>query len=201
MTAAEFTALLLYGAAMSFSPGPNTALSAALAAQGGMRRALPFVASVPVGWALLFLLSTAGLGALMQRPAVRVALLLAASAYMLAIAWALARRSALSQADPARLGVGFAQGVALQFVNGKAWLNALTISAGWVAGAPDPVARVPWVLPVLLAFGFFSNLTYAAVGAVLRGWLAQGHRLLWFNRTLAALLVATAAWVAAGALG
>jgi len=201
MTAAEFTALLLYGAAMSFSPGPNTALSAALAAQGGMRRALPFVASVPVGWALLFLLSTAGLGALMQRPAVRVALLLAASAYMLAIAWALARRSALSQADPARLGVGFAQGVALQFVNGKAWLNALTISAGWVAGAPDPVARYLAVLPVLLAYGFFSNLTAHTVGSVLRGWLAQGHRLLWFNRTLAALLVATAAWVAAGALG
>src|SRR5574343_358997 len=181
MTAADFTALLLYGAAMSFSPGPNTALSAALAAQGGLRRALPFVASVPVGWALLFLLSTAGLGALMQRPAVRAALLLAA-------------------AGPARLGVGFAEGVALPFVHGKAWLNALTISAGWVAGAPDPMARVPLVLPVLLAFGFFSNLAYAAVGAVLRGWLAQGHRLLWFNRTLAALLVATAAWVAAGVL-
>jgi hypothetical protein len=34
------------------------------------------------------------------------------------------------------------------------------------------------------------------VGHALRGWLAHGARLLWFNRALAAVLVATAAWMA-----
>ena len=38
MTAGEFLALLLFCAAMSFSPGPNTTLSTALAANHGLKR-------------------------------------------------------------------------------------------------------------------------------------------------------------------
>jgi hypothetical protein len=33
------------------------------------------------------------------------------------------------------------------------------------------------------------------VGSLLRHWLAQGQRLLWFNRALAVVLAATAAWM------
>ena len=38
--------------------------------------------------------------------------------------------------------------------------------------------------------------TYALVGSALRHWLTQGRRLLAFNRVLAGVLVATAAWMA-----
>jgi hypothetical protein len=33
------------------------------------------------------------------------------------------------------------------------------------------------------------------VGAALRGWLAQGARLLWFNRAMALVLIITAFWM------
>ena len=105
--------------------------------------------------------------------------------------------SRLSEADARRLNVGFWQGAALQFVNIKAWLLALTIVAGWVAGHGDSLQRLAVVLPVMVFFAFSSNLTYAAVGALLRQWLAQGRRLLWFNRAMALVLVATAAWMVA----
>jgi threonine/homoserine/homoserine lactone efflux protein len=51
------------------------------------------------------------------------------------------------------------------------------------------------VLPLMMAYGLASNFTYALVGSALRGWLAHGRRLLWFNRALALVLVATAAWM------
>ena len=60
----EFTALLVLATAMSFTPGPNTTLSTALAANGGLRRAMPFVCAVPLGWSALLLLCAWGLGAL-----------------------------------------------------------------------------------------------------------------------------------------
>lgn len=44
-----FTALLVLATAMSFTPGPHTTLSTALAANHGLRRAMPFVCAVPVG--------------------------------------------------------------------------------------------------------------------------------------------------------
>ena len=67
--------------------------------------------------------------------------------------------------------------------------------AGWIAGRPDALQRLAVVLPVMLLFAFFSNLAYAATGALLRQWLAQGRRLLWFNRAMAGVLTATAAWM------
>jgi threonine/homoserine/homoserine lactone efflux protein len=33
------------------------------------------------------------------------------------------------------------------------------------------------------------------MGSVLRRWLSQGQRLLWFNRTMALILLATAVWM------
>ena len=53
MSAQELTALLLLSAATSFTPGPNTTLSTALAANLGLRSALRFVLAVPVGWGML----------------------------------------------------------------------------------------------------------------------------------------------------
>lgn len=201
MSAAEVTALLLFCTAMSFSPGPNTTLSTALAANGGLRRALRFCVAVPMGWTVLMLGSGLGLGALvLGMPALRWAVKLAGVAYMLWLAWRLARAGQLAQVDERRLRVTFWQGVGLQFLNIKAWMLALTLTAGWVvnsAGQPasNPGQRLAIISVVMALFAFTSNFTYALVGSLLRDWLAHGSRLLWFNRVLALVLVGTAAWM------
>lgn len=200
LTASEWSALLVLATATSFTPGPNTTLSTALAANRGLRGALHFVASVPVGWGLLFTLCALGLGSLVLAvPALRWAVLLSGVAYLLWLARRLWGAGTLAQADAARLNVTFWQGVALQFLNIKAWMLALSIVAGWVAGRPDVSARFAATLPVMLAFAFFSNLSYALVGSLLRAWLAQGRRLLVFNRCMASALVLTAGWMLWGA--
>ncbi len=196
MPLVEFTALLALATAMGFTPGPNTTLSTAIAANQGLRAALRFVCAVPVGWTLLLLLCASGLGAVVVAvPALRSAIKAVGIGYLLWLACKLSRSARLSEADSSRLNVGFWQGVALQFVNIKAWLLALTIVAGWVAGHSDSTQRLAVVMPVMLFFAFTSNFTYAATGALLRHWLAQGTRLLWFNRTMALVLVLTAAWM------
>ena len=210
MTASEFSALLVLATATSFTPGPNTTLSTALAANFGLRRALRFIVAVPVGWGLLFTLCAAGVGALVVAiPALRWAILLGGTAYLLWLARRLWGSQSMAQADPARLGVGFWQGVGLQFLNIKAWMLALSIVAGWVAGQADAQQRYLAVLPVLLAYAFFSNFSYALVGSLLRHWLAgpvvdglpTGRRLQVFNRLMAVALVLTAGWMLAGGAG
>ena len=162
MTAAEFSALMLLSAATSFTPGPNTTLSTALAANFGLRRAMRFVCAVPVGWGLLFTLCAVGLGSLVvAQPALRWGILCGGVGYLLWLAWRL----------------------------------AMSVVAGWIAGRPDATERTLQVLPLMLAFGFFSNLTYATTGSLLRGWLAHGQRLLVFNRCMATALVLTAVWM------
>jgi threonine/homoserine/homoserine lactone efflux protein len=204
MNAAEFSALLVLATATSFTPGPNTTLSTALAANLGLRRAMRFVCAVPVGWGLLFALCAGGVGALVVAlPLLRWSILLGGVGYLLWLAWRLSGSRSLSAVNAARLNVTFTQGVMLQFLNIKAWMLALSIVAGWVAGRPDAAERFVQVFPVLLAYAFFSNLTYATVGSLLRHWLAgpvvagqpTGGRLLVFNRCMALALVLTAVWM------
>jgi threonine/homoserine/homoserine lactone efflux protein len=192
----EFTALLALGTAMSFSPGPNTTLSTALAANRGLKGAMHFVCAVPLGWGALVLLCAFGLGALLVAAPILVWVVKAIGvAYLLWLAFKLSRSSSLAQADAAKLNVTFWQGAALQFVNIKAWMFALSVVAGWLAGKTDFAERLMVVLPTLMAFAFFSNLTYAVIGASLRGWLSKGARLLWFNRAMALVLIVTAFWM------
>ena len=201
MSSAEVTALLAFCTAMSFSPGPNTTLSTALAANLGLKRALRFCLAVPAGWTLLMLGCGLGLGALILGvPALRWAVKLGGVAYMLWLAWKLSGAARLAQADPRQLDVSFLAGMGMQFVNIKAWMLALTLTAGWVvnaAGQPstNPGERLAITCAVMVVFAFTSNFTYALVGSLLRQFLAQGRRLLWFNRMLALVLVATAAWM------
>lgn len=201
MSPSELTTLLLFCTAMSFSPGPNTTLSTALAANFGLRRAMRFCVAVPTGWTLLMAACGLGLGALVTGvPVLRLAVKVGGVSYMLWLAWKLSRAGRMAQVDAARLDIGFWQGVGLQFLNIKAWMLALTLTAGWVVNAlgqpsQNPLERLAIICGVMAVFAFTSNFTYALTGSLLRTWLAQGARLLWFNRALAAVLAATALWM------
>ena len=216
----ELSALLVLATAMSFSPGPNTTLSTALAANHGLGVALKFVCAVPVGWGLLLSLCSFGLGALIiAAPLLTLAVKAIGVGYLLFLAVKLlnlklptpktlnwgqtpikpTNLTSTGQATASKLDVTFLQGVAMQFVNIKAWMLALAIVSGWIAGRANPGERFAIVLPLLLAFAFFSNLTYALVGALLKDWLAgpngSGRRLIWFNRGMAMVLALTAFWM------
>lgn len=198
MPLAEFTALFFLATAMSFTPGPNTSLATAIAANRGLAPAMRFVLAVPVGWCLMLLLCAAGLGAtVVAVPALRWAIKVLGIAYLLWLAWRLAGSARMAQADGSHLSVGFWEGVALQFVNIKAWLMLLAIVASWIIGRDDGMQRLALVVPVMAGFALASNFAYAAVGALLRGWLAHGARLLWFNRAMALVLAITALWMIA----
>ncbi len=201
MNSVEFTALMMLTTAASFTPGPNTTLSTALAANFGLKRSLHFVLAVPLGWGLLLSVCAGGVGALvLALPTLRIGIQIVGIGYLLWLAFKLARTGTLTQAHAAQLTVTFWQGVMLQFLNIKAWMLALTVIAGWVAGRADAVQRFAIVLPLMLAFGLASNLMYALIGSLLRDWLSgpdnSGRRLRWFNRFMAAILVLTAAWMA-----
>ena len=196
----EFTALLVLATAMSFSPGPNTTLAAALAANHGLLRAMPFICAVPVGWGVLLSLCALGLGALLLAvPLLSMVVKITGVAYLLWLATKIARSRQLSEADAKKMNVGFWQGAALQFVNIKAWMLAIAIVSGWIAGRADPGLRFAVVLPVMLVYAFASNLLYALAGSLLREWLSgplgSGQRLRSFNFIMAGVLVVTAIWM------
>lgn len=196
LSSEELTALLVLSTAASFTPGPNTTLSTALAANRGLRSALKFIVAVPIGWGLLLSLCMAGLGNLVLAvPALRWVIMLSGTLYLLWLAYRLWGTREMATANADRLNISFMQGVSLQFLNIKAWMLAISLVAGWVAGKEDALARSMVLLPIMMCFGLVSNLTYAIVGSLLRQWLSEGLRLLVFNRCMATALLFTAIWM------
>jgi len=196
LTSEELIALMVLSTASSFTPGPNTTLSTALAANHGFRSAMKFIVAVPVGWGLLLSLCLAGLGQLVLAvPALRWVIMAGGTSYLLWLAFRLWGTREMASANAARLNITFAQGVGVQFLNIKAWMLALSLVAGWVAGHDNALERSLVLVPIMMSFGFFSNLTYALMGSLLRTWLSQGRRLLVFNRCMSAALVFTAIWM------
>ena len=84
-------------------------------------------------------------------------------------------------------------------------LGRAVVAAG-LSGLFLLATRAPWprrtdwwplaiICVVMMGFAFSSNFVYALMGSLLRQWLAQGSRLLWFNRTLSMVLAVTALWM------
>jgi threonine/homoserine/homoserine lactone efflux protein len=101
MSTAEFSALLLLFAAATFTPGPNTTLATALAANRGLRGTLHFICAVAAGWIMLLLLCGAGLGALvLAAPWLRWGILVVG--VLTCCGWPRAWRAAARWARPTR---------------------------------------------------------------------------------------------------
>jgi threonine/homoserine/homoserine lactone efflux protein len=195
MSTAEWLALLTLCTVSSFTPGPNTTLSTSMAATAGLRATLPFIAGVPVGWSALLILSVTGMSAvLLEHPTMRQGLVIAGSIYLLWLAQRIFRSGNLQISRQAQV-VGFWGSVALQFLNIKAWLLAMTISSGWLLGQEDMWSRWFGVWPVVAAYAFASNYSYALVGSSLQRWLQTGQRLRLFNGAMSLMLVALAGWL------
>ena len=89
-----------------------------------------------------------------------------------------------------------AHGAALQWLNPKAWIAAV---AGMGAYGTGGGAERIWLFAALyFAICWVSIAAWAYAGARLRGVLDDARRMRLFNRTMAALLAASAAYMAVG---
>ncbi|AQV95032.1 threonine transporter [Cupriavidus necator] len=199
LTAAQFLALLTLLTVGLFTPGPNTTIAAVTGANFGLRATLPHCVGVAFGFASILALCALGVGALiLGQPALAAVVHVAGVAYLLWLAWKIARSTALAEKQVLR-PLSVWQSAVLQYANIKAWMLALAVAASYMAGAPSPAQRVLLVCGVFGVLGFVSNGVYGVLGASLRQWLQQGQRVRWFNRAMGAALALTALWVAVSA--
>lgn len=183
--------LLLFAIVMSATPGPNNILVTSSSVRFGLRRTVPHVVGVAVGFAVMLFLMGMGLGALfLAVPLLRRVLALASIAWMLWLAVAIARSAppetnASARARPFTL----VEAMLFQWVNPKGWMIAITAAATFVAAGA--VLR-----SAVLIASVFLCVCLPAVGA----WAATGHALgpylkgFWFrlfNIVMAVLLVAS----------
>lgn len=173
----------------SITPGPNNLMLAASGMGFGLRRTVPHIAGIAVGFSGLLLLCGFGIGALVASvPGSEIVLASAGSGYLVWLAWRLRVDSLSAPAEAAPKPLSLIGAAAFQFINPKAWLMALTC-----AGTFLPALGADWPAVLLMTLiGAAINLpcvtVWAALGASIRSLL---DRPAWRRRCNVALVLLT----------
>ncbi len=197
-------AFIAFAFSTAGSPGPNNMMLAASGANFGLRRSVWHILGIVLGFPAM--IAAVGLGAgevLTRLPILQTGLKIAGSLYLLYLAWRIATAAPAGadalQEDERRLSrrarpLTFWEAAAFQWVNPKAWTMVIAM-LGVYAGHNGS-----YVQDVLLMAGLFIGVaSICATGWVLIGMAAarllSRERLVWFNRLMALLLVASLALV------
>ncbi|MGF6545342.1 LysE family translocator [Paraburkholderia youngii] len=166
--------LVLFVAVATATPGGATTLATASGARFGFVRSIPLMLGIALGLALLAALAALGLGGLLLAlPSLQTAVKALGSAYLLWLAWRIARSGPPNAGNGPARPITLVNGFLLLWLNPKGW--AMTVGA---AASFALLANNPNRLAMLLggAFG-------VAACASLALWCALGVLLARLFRT------------------
>jgi threonine/homoserine/homoserine lactone efflux protein len=177
--------LAAYAFVMSITPGPNNLMLAASGIAFGMRRTVPHMLGISVGFSTVLIACGLGVGTLMTEvPATALALKLLGTGYLIYLTWrmrnAFSVRSDRSLARP----MSFVEASLFQYVNPKAWLAALTGVAVFLPGEAIRWTSLAIFVTVFFVVGFPCIATWAALGTAVRRLIARQH----WSRALSAVV-------------
>ena len=189
-------ALLAFIVPMCFTPGPNNVLCAAHGSRHGVRKTVPLIGGMAIGWSVLGL----GIGVstvfIEENESIIQILSYLGATYIAYLGYKIAMASSIEEKGNAEAVLGPKTGFMLQIVNGKAWIHfvVLMTTFGTVFGT-GVEGKVALVL-LNLSFGFLAVLSWAAFGTLLRNIFSGEEAGIWLNRGLGLLLFLVAVWIA-----
>ena len=192
MTPDLLTALIGFAFVSSITPGPNNMMLMASGANFGLRRTVPHMLGVSLGYSFMVTMVGVGLVQIFDLfPLTYTLMKIASVAYLLYLAWKIANAAPSTPNAPDTAGrpFSFLQAVAFQWVNPKGWIMALTAITAYTADRT--MANVLIVAGIFLLTGLPSITIWTVLGQQLRRFLTNAARLRAFNIVMALLLVGT----------
>ncbi|MEX0280014.1 MAG: LysE family translocator [Arenibacterium sp.] len=190
MTQELILGLALFAFVSSITPGPNNLMLLASGANFGFRRTLPHMFGISIGHMIMVALMGAGLAQVFSLyPPLQLALKTGAVIYMAWLAWKIANAAAPKPGQAGGRPLTFLQAAGFQWVNPKAWMMAITAITAYT-----PVQTIATVTIVCLVFAGInlpSVGSWTILGQKMTVLLTSRARLVWFNRTMAVLLLAS----------
>jgi threonine/homoserine/homoserine lactone efflux protein len=177
---------------MGFTPGPNNILVASSGANFGFRATIPHMLGITFGFPLMLLIVGLGLARVyIAFPLLHALLKYTCIVYMLYLAWRIAAASAMDEARRTSKPLTFIQGAAVQWVNGKGWVVALSVATTYTVVDRTLPLQIAALAAICVGVTMASVCCWTLFGTLLRNFLQTEVKRRWFNYTMAALLIAS----------
>lgn len=182
--------LVLFAAAVTLTPGPNVVLVTASAANFGFRRTIPQMLGITLAFGLMIMAAGLGLAAVVHaEPRLHIALKYTGAAYLLYLAWRIARADAARGTAARSRPIGFMAASLFTWLNPKAWMSTLGALAAFTTADGDLLSESAVIAFVLALACLISVALWAGFGATIGRFLADRRARLAFNGAMAMLLV------------
>jgi threonine/homoserine/homoserine lactone efflux protein len=198
MTTDQLLALSVFAAVSSGTPGPNNLMILTSGVNFGMKRSIPHLMGITLGFCFMIFCVGMGLQSMFTVfPQLETILRYGGTAYLLWLAWKIANSGPVGEGrDVGAKPMGFWAATAFQWVNPKAWFMAISAITTYASSATNAEfgSKLSQVLLVVLIFGLI-NLPLVACwgwfGSAMRRFLQDAKNLKMFNITMAVLLIAS----------
>lgn len=189
MTPETFVSLFGLACAACWTPGPNNTLVANSGARFGVRATAPHIAGIVIGFPFMVFMVAIGLGVVFEQSwLLRETLRWSGVIVLMWFAYKIATAAPSGDTDQRSRPFTFLESAAFQWINPKAWVMAIGITAQY-ANPEKPVLGALIISGVFLFVGFTSALGWTILGKTASLWLTSAIRLRIFNVIMAALIV------------
>jgi threonine/homoserine/homoserine lactone efflux protein len=187
-----FVSFVIFGIIAAVTPGPNNVMLTTTGLNFGVRRGLPHLLGVCIGFPVMLALIGLGFGTLFQLfPRLHDIIKIVGIVYLLYLAWKIAStKGGASAASPAR-PIGFWQSAAFQWINPKAWVMGSSALAAFTSMNGNFFLQVAIICASFVVITLPCAGIWLVFGAGLQRFLRDPlHRRI-FNIAMALLLVAS----------
>ncbi len=206
MDTALFVSLIGFVFITSITPGPNNLLLMSSGALFGLRRTVPHLAGIQLGFATLITASVFGLGALVARwPWLITTLRVLGATWLVWLSLRFFRAAIKDTSTESRMEAApisrpfrFVEALLFQWINPKGIVAAISTAGAYIAIAESPWQRVLILSGVFFLVGTLACTTWAIAGNTLSRYLSTGRSATWMNAAMGVLILATAALILFG---
>ncbi len=180
----------LFAISSSVTPGPNNIMVMTSGLNFGIRRSMPLLIGICVGFTAMLLLVGLGFGQLFTLfPQLSLVIKIIGTAYLLYLAWLIARSSNVGVTNQQVKPIGFIKGALFQWVNAKAWVVSIGAISAFTTMGESFFSQNMTIATTFFIISFPCVGIWLMFGSMLRQFLDNAAYLRWFNITMSLLLV------------
>ncbi|MBB1426686.1 LysE family translocator [Shewanella sp. SG44-2] len=185
-------AIALFAFSAGITPGPNNIMLMTSGVNFGIKRSIPHLMGISLGFPTMILAVGLGLSAIFQAyPFIHIVIKVIGISYLLYLSWLIANSSNKMEGKQVSKPFTFLQAAAFQWVNPKGWIMAVGAIATFTSVQQELNSQVMTIASVFLCVAFPCAIVWLGFGVALKRLLKNERQQRIFNITMALLLVAS----------
>jgi threonine/homoserine/homoserine lactone efflux protein len=186
----QLVPLILFGIATGFSPGPNNIMTSYTAFNFGVKKTIPTMLGVIIGWTLLIILLQLGSASIFQKyQFIQPTIKILGSIYLLYIAFKLSFGGLNKEKKIDPKPVTFVNTFFFQFVNPKSIIVCLTSISLFIDTENNYLRDSIILTTVWFSMAVGSQLTWCLMGKYMRKFATSDKFVKNFNFSMSFLLI------------